>query len=264
MEKKVFFRDQPLYYRDLGQGDLVVLLHGFGESGSLWNGQLDWMQQACRVLVPDLPGSGASGLHANLTIESVAGAVATMIAAEAGGKLVTVIGHSMGGYVALALAEQNPDQLSKLGLFHSTAYADTPARVEVRKKAIDFIRNHGAHAFLESFVPNLFSAATKQRNPGLVASFFEEVKGCDAATLIASHQAMMQRPDRAAVLSAFEGPVLFMIGKNDALIPYTDVLKQTYLPCISHIHLLQECGHMAMLEDPGQTRRALEDFLSAK
>ena len=39
-----------------------------------------------------------------------------------------------------------------------------------------------------------------------------------------------------------------MIGKNDALIPYTDVLKQTYLPCISHIHLLQECGHMAMLK----------------
>ena len=136
-------------------GDLVVCCMGLAKAAACGTGNWTGCSKPCRVLVPDLPGSGASGLHANLTIESVAGAVATMIAAEAGGKLVTVIGHSMGGYVALALAEQNPDQLSNWGCFlHCLCrYA---ARVEVKRKGLIL---SATAPFSGIFLPNLFSAA---------------------------------------------------------------------------------------------------------
>src|SRR5512133_1365999 len=81
---------------------------------------------------------------------------------------VIVIGHSMGGYITLALAERYPELLKGFGLFHSTAYADSDERREGRKKTIALIEQKGVGEFVKTSVPNLFGPVTKEKNPGLI------------------------------------------------------------------------------------------------
>ena len=99
-------------------------------------------------------------------------------------KKITIIGHSMGGYIALAFAEKYPDLLNGLGLFHSTAYADDEVKKETRRKGIEFIKNNGVELFLKSTTPNLFSNITKKDQPKLLQNLIGEYKNFSSASLI--------------------------------------------------------------------------------
>ncbi|MDP4260887.1 MAG: alpha/beta hydrolase [Bacteroidota bacterium] len=175
---------------------------------------------------------------------------------------VALIGHSMGGYIVLAFAEKYPERLSAFGLFHSTAYADTEEKKAVRRKGIEFIREHGAFEFLKNTTPNLFSPITKQYSPALVSQFVESLRGFSADTLIAYYESMIKRPERLSILRSVQVPVLFIIGEQDNAIPLQDGLKQCHLPAKSYIHILHQSGHMGMLEEAEKSNKALEHFLS--
>ena len=130
-------------YRIAGEGYPLVLLHGFGEAGNIWDRQTEYLQPNFRILIPDIPGSGASVYNAQVnTMEDFAQAVKTMVDAEELDEFI-LIGHSMGGYISLAFAEQFGQLLKGFGLFHSTAYPDTEEKKQTRKKSIAFIQEHG-------------------------------------------------------------------------------------------------------------------------
>jgi pimeloyl-ACP methyl ester carboxylesterase len=86
--------------------------------------------------------------------------------------------------------------------------------------------------------------------------------GLAPETLIAYYGAMIARPDRTTVLRQSACPVLFIIGQDDNVIPIRQVLEQSYLPSISHLHLIPNTGHQAMLENPETSNRLLRDFLN--
>ena len=89
----------------------------------------------------------------------------------------------------------------------------------------------------------------------------ERYAGFDPDSLIRYYEAMIRRPDRSQVLQQFPGPVLFIIGEQDSAVPLTASLQQCHLPDTSYIHLLENAGHLGMIEDSARANRILEKFL---
>jgi pimeloyl-ACP methyl ester carboxylesterase len=252
-------KGKTISYRTLGKGPLVVLLHGFGEDGDVWKGQFDLFPQH-QLIVPDLPGTGKSEALDEMSMESMAEAVKAVIDAEGGGKAV-LIGHSMGGYITLAFAEKYPGTLKAFGLFHSTAFADSEEKKETRQKGIRFIQEHGPAEFLKTATPNLYAPQSKVAHPEWITEHLAATHNFSADTLVSYYMAMIDRPDRTAVLQESTVPVLFVMGRHDTAAPLQDVLKQCHLPRLSYIHILDESGHMGMIEEKNKTAELLSAFV---
>jgi len=134
MGKLIKYKDIVGYYKDEGSGPSLMLLHGFGMDGSIWDGIVKDLKKDFRVLIPDLPGIRHSGLSKEpLTMEWFADFIKA-IAEEEGLKMFHLFGHSMGGYIALAFAERYPEMLQKFGLFHSNPLADSQEKIKSRER----------------------------------------------------------------------------------------------------------------------------------
>lgn len=188
--------------------------------------------------------------------------VALLSARRGVGGEAILIGHSMGGYVTLALAEKYPEALVAFGLFHSTAFADNEAKKQGREKGIAEMKEAGAETFLKTFVPNLYAPATMEKRPALIDEHLAAAHNFSAESLVNYFEAMMQRPDRAAVLKSSQVPVLFVMGENDKAVPLEDSLKQCHLPRLSQVQLLQQSGHMGMMEEAEETNKILVQFVN--
>ncbi len=131
-----------------------------------------------------------------------------------------------------------------------------------RRKGIEFIRKNGAATFIRQSTPNLFSAYTREQHPELISATIDRYAGLSADSLVAYYEAMLARPDRTAILRQFFGPVFFIIGEDDTVIPLQQSLEQCYLPSVSHLHLIKNTGHEGMLESPATCNRILLDFIN--
>jgi pimeloyl-ACP methyl ester carboxylesterase len=242
-----------LFFRDLGKGRPTLLLHGFAEDSTVWDNQIGALSDTCRLILPDLRPAKS--------IEAMAATIKALLDQLKIDKC-TLIGHSMGGYIALAFAALYPERLNAFGLFHSTAYPDSEEKRATRRKAIDFIRTNGSAAFIRSSTPNLFSAYTRQHQPNLIESTIIKYSTFEPGSLIAWYEAMIVRPDRTDVLRQFPRPVLFIIGRDDNVIPLQQSLEQCYLPSISQLHIVENAGHQAMLENPEKCNQLLLEFIN--
>ena len=227
-------------------------------------------------IVPDLPGSGKSEMIDNMSMEGMAEVLKIILDKEIselsessqtpsfGGGLgeVSLIGHSMGGYITLAFAEKYEGLLHSFGLFHSTAFADTEEKIAARRKGIEFIKEHGAFEFLKTSVPNLFAQRSKDEFPELIDQFIQSLNNFSPESLVSYYESMIKRPDRTAVLKNTKLPVLFIMGEHDTAVPLQDGLKLCHLPEKSYFHVLHQSGHMGMLEETEKSNRLLEEFLS--
>lgn len=247
-------------YQAEGKGTAVILIHGFPENSSVWAYQQAFLQEHYYVVAPDLPGSGRSPLTTPLSMESMADFVHAILLAEGIDKAV-MIGHSMGGYTALAFAEKYPQLLLGLGLFHSTAAADSEEKKEARRKSINIMEQYGSEAFIRQAVPGMFSPDFRNRQPNRVNDLVALGMQCRKEALIAYYEAMIQRPDRKEVLRSIQAPVLFVIGKEDSAVPPDAVLPQVTLPRHSSIHIFDHTGHMGMWEVPDESNLVLQQFV---
>lgn len=261
MHRQLNYNGNTFYYQIEGKGPAVVLLHGFGEDGSVWGFQKDHLKQHFKLLIPDLPGSGKSDDITDMSMEGLAEAIHFMLQQE-GIATCTLIGHSMGGYIALSFAEKYEAMLNGLGLFHSSAYADTEEKIATRRKGIDFMAEHGAYNFFKTAILNLFSPATKEAAPALIKQQLEATRRFSTEAMIQYYEAMIKRPDRTELLRRTTQPMLFVMGRWDTAIPLKDGLAQCHLPQLSYIHVLDNSGHQGMVEEPEKSTSILAQFIS--
>jgi pimeloyl-ACP methyl ester carboxylesterase len=246
-----------LFSQDRGKGKPLVLLHGFPFHQAIWDDFAVNLSQDFRVITVDLPGFGKSpGLQSPFTIAQVADALLDFLASK-NLKNITLVGHSLGGYVALAMVEKNPDLFSSLILFHSTAYADSAEKKESRSKVVEFVQKNGALPFTSGFIPPLFF------NPAHPA--IERVKSiageASSEAVIGYTIAMRDRPEQIKTLEIFENPTLFLAGKNDPGIPVDSILKQASHCRKPEIHVFVNVSHMAMFEKPDDAIAKIKGFL---
>lgn len=250
-----------MHYTSTGNGQPIVLIHGFGEDSRIWENQLASLQQIARVIIPELPGTGRTNPEPAVSMESLADGIAALLRAEKIDKAI-IIGHSMGGYITLAFAEKYPEMLTAFGLVHSTAYADTEQKKEARAKSMEFIRQHGTAIFLESTTPNLFTAKNRPFIDKTIHYIATSNSYILPDTLISFLDAMIQRKDKTLILSQSRVPVLFVVGKDDQAVPFANTMQQVYLPQLSYIHILRQSGHMGMLEETEKCTNAIIQFLN--
>jgi pimeloyl-ACP methyl ester carboxylesterase len=246
-----------IFYTDQGKGFPILLIHGFCETHEIWNTFSKELSRDFRVLTIDLPGFGKSELLDNsFSITDVASKVLEWLK-QLQIKSCVAIGHSLGGYVTLAMVEQQPETLKAFGLFHSTAYADTEERKLSRNKVIEFVSKYGVQTFIESFIPPLFFDQSNKHILPLV----KLASQTRPDTLVAYIKAMRDRPDRTNVLQYFEGHVLFIAGERDGGISSESIRKQAELAAKGIVTVLPEVAHMGMFEDEGTTCLKVRGFM---
>ncbi len=260
IKKEFLYKNNRLCYHTSGHGPALVLIHGFGEDGAIWRHQAAELAEHYYLIIPDIPGSGLSAaIEGSPSIEDFAETVKAIIQYE---NIIhcTMLGHSMGGYIALAYAEKYPADLNGLGLVHSSAFADSDEKKMARTKSIEFIRANGAYSFLKTSIPGLFSSTFAGSHPSVIAALVEKSAGFSAAAVTGYYNAMINRPDRSVLLASFEKPVLLIAGIYDNAVPFEQSLKQFHLPGQAHIHILRHSAHMGMLEEITATSKAIMDF----
>ena len=266
-DNKIRYQQSTIYYRSVGKGKKVMLLHGFAEDGRIWDNQIDFLKNDFRLLIPDIPGSGQSEFIQNGDIAIYAEVIRAILVddfekeKDNEPEVVTLIGHSMGGYIALAFAEKYPQLLASFGLFHSTAFADNEDKKLARTKAIQFIKEHGSFPFLQTSIPGLFNETFTAEHSIVVNELINQSKGFNPLSLIQYYEAMIQRPDRTEILKEFKNPILFIIGEKDAIIPLQSSLQQCYLPAQADVQVLKNSAHMGMLEETEKSNEIIFNFL---
>jgi pimeloyl-ACP methyl ester carboxylesterase len=263
MELRTFtYQSSQIFYRTIGNGKPVVLIHGFAEDGEVWRNQIEFLKEHFYLIIPDLPGSGKSEMINDMSIEGMAEVIKELLSFELQkfplqGAEGVLIGHSMGGYISLAFAEKYPALLSSIALVHSSAFADSEEKKGNRLKSIEFVKKNGAYEFLKAVIFDLFTETWATNNQQTVDLQIEKSKNFADEAIIAYYQAMINRPDRTHVLKNFNKPILFVIGQHDKAVPFEQSMQQCYLPGISYIHILRNSAHMGMFEEADKLNQAL-------
>jgi len=167
----------------------------------------------------------------------------------------------MGGYVSLAFAKKHESYLKGLGLFHSHPFADSEEKKEARQKSIEFIQKNGHYHYVKQLVPKLFPAPFAGSNNFLINKLIHAASLFPSEGIIGGLTAMKNREDRTDVLKKIKCPVMFIVGKKDDLVPQKGSIEQTAMPAVSHIHLMEEIGHMGMFEARKKTQKFVKQFV---
>jgi len=264
-QQKTFqYNGALISYRVIGKGVPFLLLHGFGEDGSVFYPIATALEQDTCFIIPDLPGSGLSAaaisLQSHWRMDDFAHVMLAMMQHEHIDRFI-MAGHSMGGYITLAMAEKYPDVLIGIGLIHSTAFADSEEMKVNRLRSIAFIEKHGATKFLSQTTPNLFGDAFRTAQSAQLANHITTFSVFSKEALVVYYDGMMKRPDRTIILSTFKNPVFFIIGDKDKAVNLEESLKQIHLAIDTQITIFENVGHMGMIEYPLGTINALKQFL---
>ena len=261
MTHKIKTNAAYISYNILGHGKTIILLHGYLESKEIWNDFANELAKNFQIIAPDLPGHGESSLiEANLSVEKMAESVKYILDKENVSSCL-LVGHSMGGYVALAFLDLFPELLSGFSLFHSSPYADTEGKKQNRDREIDIIRQGKKAQVYNTHFPNTFA---KEH----VEEFAIEIENCkDVARnmqdkgIIAALEAMKERPDRSGLLKTTKIPVQYIIGEKDNFIPM-EILNKLQLPDHSEVVVLENSGHMGFIEEKENVLKAISGFVN--
>lgn len=248
-----------LYYKDQGRGPILIFLHGFCETHRIWDDLVTELSQNFRVITLDLPGFGKSPiLKRPFSIKEVGHSVVALLI-EIGVQKCVIIGHSLGGYVVLAAAEERPDLFLGLCLFHSTAQADSEEKKINRNRVIEFVKKNGVHPFIATFVPGLFF----QREHQKIEKVYRIALKTSKKAILDYSQAMRDRPDMINFLERFQNKTLFIAGEQDSIISVAVLKEQSKVARAGKLEVLAKTGHMGMFEDKDETVRVLNGYAKA-
>jgi len=249
MQKEIFFKGIPVRYSVRGEGTVLLFIHGYLESGEIWDPFLKLLEGKTKIIVPDIPGHGNSGTWGNEHSMEELAVVLNRILEEEHAEKACILGHSMGGYVAMAFAAAFPEKLSGLGLIHSTCFADSEEKKENRDREIALVKCHRKQQIILANIPRAFATD----NLGNFSSEVERAKAlamkCPDEGIIALLNGMKSRIDHSGTLAKLTAPVLLTGGSKDNYIPAEVFSRLASLVPEAKIVLLRNSGHMGFIEE---------------
>ena len=260
MNYYIHYNGGKVYYYDKGEGDAVILLHGYLETSDIWTGFADKLARRFRVISVDLPGHGLSKVYSEShTMEFMAGAVKEVLR-DAGEERVMMVGHSLGGYVTLAFVELFPELLSGYVLFHSHPHADTPEAITRRNREIAVVRAGRKNIMYPGNVSMMFA----EGNLASMAVELERSKKIASRNpgegIIALINGMIARPSRQYILENGTVPLLWILGRHDLYFSPEKAMRDTGLPHNAEVVILERSGHLGFIEETEKSAGLLNDF----
>ena len=250
--EKVNINGIQLAYERRGNGTPLVLLHGYPLDHHLWDDVVPLLENTFEIIAPDLRGFGDSTtVDSPNTMDDYAADIAGLLD-QLGLQKAVVVGHSMGGYVALAFARLFPERVSGLGLVSSQVLADPPERKEGRYKSAADVSANGIGSVVETMTPKFTS------DEKLQAYARASMEQQQPAAYIGALRAMAERADSTSLLSSFNFPVVVIHGDSDALIPIDRAREVKAALPQAHLVEISGAGHMPMMEAKEETAEALK------
>jgi len=249
-----------IFFKELGKGFPIVLVHGFCESHEIWCDVGVDLSAEFRVLMPDLPGFGKSPLpDGDLSLERVADILNEWLDSESISHCI-MIGHSLGGYITLAMANKHPQRLTGFGLFNSSALADSDEKKANRDKLIGFIRKEGVALFIKTFVPSLFYPDRIHEFRTVVERIKQIGSETNPQTVVAYATAMKNRPDHMELLTRYHERLLLIAGEKDQNVPLEVSRAMAGKLESRNVHILPDTAHMGMYEQRKAASEGIATF----
>jgi len=256
--KTITYKNTKVSYTDEGKGTAIVLLHGFLENKTMWDKYVSALSKNHRVITIDLLGHGETECHGYVhSMEDQADMISAVLISLRIRKIV-LVGHSMGGYIALAFAEIYPDYVKGLLLLNSTSRADSDERKINRDRAIKAVKQNYTN-FVRISITNLFS----EDNREVLAKEIEKVKLQALKTplqgIVASLEGMKIRKDREVLLHFAPYPIQLVLGKKDGVLIYEETIDQIEGTKVELTTFPD--GHMSHIENEKELKIVLLEFL---
>lgn len=257
---QILYKNTKISYSDTGKGNAVVLLHGFLENQTMWQDLVLELSKKHRVITLDLLGHGETECLGYIhSMEDNADVVQAVLSKLRIRKAVFV-GHSMGGYVALAFAELYPEKIRGLVLLNSTSKADSEERKANRNRAIKAVKKDYT-TFIRLSITNLFSPDNRE----LLVDEIEKVKNEALKTplqgVVASLEGMKIRKDREVLLHLTPYPKMLILGKKDPVLIYETTLEQIENTTVKLVTFPD--GHMSHIENREELKDVLLGFFKS-
>jgi pimeloyl-ACP methyl ester carboxylesterase len=263
MEGEVIYDGNKIRYCDNGSGIVVLLLHGYLESSQSWNGFASKLSNKYRVISIDLPGHGLSETNGKLhTMEYMAKGICRILSELKIGK-VFIIGHSLGGYVALAFLDLFPEKLFGFCLFHSHPFADSVETIEKRIREIQVVKAGKKNLMYPDNVTKMFASRNMKKFTAELARSIEIASQSPAEGIIAMLNGMMERPSRADLMERGAAPCLWILGRLDNYINCESVICKIALPKNIKVVILEKSGHVGFIEEEDRSLKEVINFIES-
>jgi len=249
-----YYKNIPIHYEAFGKGPAIFLLHGFLESSTMWNPLIQEFSKKNTLVTIDFPGHGKSGVIAETHSMELMAEVVNEVIQNLQISSATFIGHSMGGYVALAYAELFPEKVEKLILLNSTPIADSEERKENRNRALKVI-DQNPQAYISMAIGNLFAETSREKFASEIETLKNEAYSFPVEGIKAAIKGMRDRKDRTEVLTGFKKGKYMILAEDDPILPILEA-KKIAEQCGCSVKII-EGGHMSMIEN----RDSVVDYL---
>ena len=248
-------------FEDEGNGQAVVLLHGFPFDRTMWRDQIEVLRGSFRVIAPDLRGLGETRSSAEVaTMVQMASDVAALLDQLEIDRAV-ICRLSMGGYVAFDFQHSFPDRVRALVLAGTRAPADSDQEKQNRERQVARMLAEGMKGIAEETLPKLLARKTLARKPEVVKRVREMIESSDAHGTAAAQRGMAMRRDYSDDLAEINVPTLIVVGSEDSITPVSDAEVMHRQIRDSRLEIIDEAAHVSNLEQPEVFNRALEAFL---
>jgi pimeloyl-ACP methyl ester carboxylesterase len=235
----------------------IVFLHGYPLNRTIWRHQE--RLEGLDVITPDFPGFGQTPLISIDSMDDYADWAIREIESR-GHRRAIWVGHSMGGYVALAMARRRADRMAALVLVCTQARADTEDVRLNRLNGADRALREGVAFIAESMAPKLVSP---DADPSLIKDIGQIISSASPDAVAQAQRAMASRRDQRDFLSSITMPVLICYGRNDQLFDSNRASEMADVIPGARLEEFPSSGHMAMMEEPQRFNRVLTDFIQS-
>ena len=243
---------------------IVVFLHGFPLSHTMWSRQIERFASQHRVIAPDLRGHGISVVtDGTVTMRMMADDVVSLLDCLGIRQPVTFCGLSMGGYVSWELWRQHRQRVARLILCDTRAAADAPEVARAREIMAAQVMDAGAEVAEKAFLPKLFSPTNLETQPQVVNAVRQMILATDRRAIAATQLGMARRFDMVSQLGQVNVPTLVICGEDDAISPPAEMKGiADAMPQASYVEI-PGAGHMAPMENPTAVCDAIRDFVNS-
>lgn len=246
MSHFITYKNIKIHYSDQGKGSVVLLLHGFLENSSMWENLTPHLIKRNRVISIDLLGHGKTGCLGYVHSMDLMADAVNAVLKKLRIRRVQIIGHSMGGYVALALCDAFPQKVKALCLMNSSSRPDSEAKKTNRDRAIEAVKKN-YKTFVRISVSNLFNPENRSILKQEIEDVIKEALKTPIQGIVAALEGMKNRPDRESLLSETSFKKMMIIGKEDPALDYNSLIEQTQNSDIKVVEFPD--GHMSHIEN---------------
>ena len=256
-------RHKRMAFWDEGSGDVLLLVHGFPLSRKMWEAVIPSLSTSYRVLAPDLLGFGESSREgAAVTMRQAAEDLAAFLDDLTIDAPITLIGLSMGGYIAFEFWKNSPDKLDRLILCDTKATADSAQAIEQRHAMAQLALEQGSKTATEPMISRLLGTASRTQAE-LVDALQSMMFSAPPSTIAAAQHAMAKRHSFEEDLEQMRIPCLVLCGAEDVLSPPAEMQRMASRLPDARFHIIESAGHMAPMEKPATFLQHVQEFLNA-